>query len=401
VNGTATSHVGGTRGTSGRFARALQAIARAWNSLNWRHWLIAAGIGVLFGALNATVIFLAYFPQWTEAQRTPVYLEMLTRWGVLMTGLACTLAFALALLRDLSRRAAIRPRDVVLTIFVVAAFGSLVVDPISVAANVTIHTLQRNTAQHFLEGVDWLTGLSRLYAQTGEKILTFVATVTLSAVYYLKDSRTSNALASAQLGLTQAQNRRLTEELRSAQAAIDPDFLFATLAEVDRHFESEPRVAERLLEALIRYLRAALPANDDSIGTLGQQATLARAYMEIEGIRSTGRVQAEIDVPSELETRPFAPALLLPLVTLVAGDAPGWGRDVRIRVSASVASGRLSVEVRGVGCDRRIAADSEATLAPLRRRIGALYGSRAELSLATREPGESTANIVIDDPGNV
>ena len=134
-----------------------------------------------------------------------------------------------------------------------------------------------------------------MYSHSGEKIMTFVGTVILSAVYYLKDSRTSGALAVAQLGLSHAQKRRLTEELRSAQAALDPDFLFATLAEVDRRFDGDPLVAQRLLDALIRYLRAALPAKDDSIGTLGQQATLVRAYLEIESIRSSGRLQADVE----------------------------------------------------------------------------------------------------------
>jgi len=243
--------------------------------------------------------------------------------------------------------------------------------------------------------------LSRMYAQTGEKIATFVGTVILSAVYYLKDSRTSDALAIAQLGLSQAQKRRLTEELRRAQAALDPDFLFATLAEVDRRFDGDPMVAQRLLDALIRYLRAALPAKDDSIGTLGQQATLVRAYLEIESIRSSDRLQADVEVPSELESRLFAPALILPLVALGAGDAAGSGRDTRIDVGVSLAGGRLTVEVRCDGCQPWATAEQETTLASLRHRVGALYGSRAELSFATRAPRGSTAKIVIDDPGSL
>jgi LytS/YehU family sensor histidine kinase len=131
-----------------------------------------------------------------------------------------------------------------------------------------------------------------------------------------------------------------------------------------------------------------------------QQATLVRAYVEIEGIRSAGRVHAEIEVPSELDMRPFAPALILPLVALVAGDALGSGRDTQILVRASVAGGRLTIEVRGEGCDSRQTAENGATLAALRQRIGVLYGSRAELTFETRTPEGSTAKIVIDDPGN-
>lgn len=387
-----------------RRGRAVQAIARAWNSLSWRHWLIAAAIGVFVGTAGGTFVFLYAFDVFQPRSSlvlTKFLITMVTRWVVLMTGVACALAFALALLRDISRRGPIRPRDVAVAIVAVVAFGSLVVDPIAVAVNYYQFLWLQVPGRHFIDGVDWPTMLSRMYAQTGEKIATFVGTVILSAVYYLKDSRTSDALAIAQLGLSQAQKRRLTEELRSAQAALDPEFLFATLAEVDRRFDGDPLVAQRLLDALIRYLRAALPAKDDSIGTLGQQATLVRAYLEIESIRSSDRLQADIEVPSELASRLFAPALILPLVALGAGAAAGSGRDARIHVGVSLVGGRLTVEVRCDGCQPWATEEQETTLASLRHRVGALYGSRAELSFATRAPRGSTAKIVIDDPGSL
>ena len=386
-----------------RRGRAVQAIARAWNSLSWRHWLIAAAIGTFVGAADGMFIFLYFMDQIQARPGFPVakaLINMVTRWVILMTGVACAFAFALALLRDISRRGPIRPRDVAVAIVAVAAFGSLVVDPIAVAVNYYQYLWLQLPGKHFADGVDWLTLLSRMYSQSGEKIVTFVGTVILSAVYYLKDSRTSGALAVAQLGLSHAQKRRLTEELRSAQAALDPDFLFATLAEVDRRFDGDPVVAQRLLDALIRYLRAALPAKDDSIGTLGQQATLMRAYLEIESICSSGRLQADVDVPSELESRLFAPALILPLVALAAGDVAGSGRDARVQVGVSLASGRLTVEVRCDGCRPWATAEQETKLDSLRHRVATLYGSTSELSFATRAPRGSTTRIVIDDPGN-
>jgi hypothetical protein len=372
----------------------LEAFARAWHSLTWRHWRLVIELGVLFGVVYGTFMFL-YF----RMEDWLILLNVLSRWVVLMPGLACALAVALAMLHDVSRRSAIRPRDVALTIAAVSAFGSLVLDPIAVVVNYHTHSwLGLPPALHFANRADWLMLLSAMYAQTGEKIVTVVTTVTLAAVYYFKDSRTLDALAVVQLGLSQTQKRRLTEELRSAQAALDPDFLFATLDEIDRCFDGDPQVAQRLLDAFIRYLRAALPPKDEAIGTLGQQAALVRAYAEIESVRSDGRMQGIIDVPSELEDRLFAPALILPLVALAAGDAARADRDIQILVKASLASGRLTVEVRGDGCEPGATVQQEKTLNSLRQRVGALYGSRAELSFA-QSPPRSTAKIVIDDPG--
>jgi hypothetical protein len=404
MNVAAATHVVVRQRNATQRGRAVQAIARAWNSLTWRHWLIAVAIGIFVGAAGGAFNFLYAFDYLMTrpgVAMTKVLITIVTRWVFLMTGVACALAFAVALLRDIIRRGPIRPRDVAVAIVAVAAFGSLVIDPIAVAVNYAQHSWLRISLPHLVDGADWLTMLSRMYSQTGEKIATFVGTVILSAVYYFKDSRTSDALAVAQLGLSQAQKRRLTEELRSAQAALEPDFLFATLAEVDRRFDGDPTVAQRLLDALIRYLRAALPAKDDSIGTLGQQVTLVRAYLEIESIRSSGLLQADVDVPSELQSRLFAPALILPLLALAAGDVAGSGRDARVHVGVSLAVGRLTVEVRCDGCQPWATAEQEATLASLRHRVGALYGSAAELSFATRVPRGSTAKIVIDDPGSL
>jgi len=407
VNTSIASNVAGVLRSSDRRGLASQALRRAWRSLTWRHWLIAVGVGVLIGATDAAFRFLYLIQgmsrEYPVLTATHVFLVMLTNWIVIRTALACVLLFALALLRDVSRRASMRPRLVAMTIFAVAAFGSLIVAPVAVTAAIAVHAslhLPGNMSP-LKDGADWLTGLSRLYAGSGEKIFTFVATVTLSAVYYFKDLRTSDTLAITQLGLSKAQKRRLTEELRGAQASLDPEFLFATLAEVDRRFDGDPVVAQRLLDALIRYLRGALPAKGDAIGTIGQQATLARAWLEIESIRSGGRVQGVINVPGDLDTRLFAPALILPLLAVVCGDTARSEAEAEILVKASLAVGRLTVEVRGHGCEPRPTAETETTLASLRQRLGALYGSSAELSFATGASGGSTAKIVIDDPGSL
>jgi hypothetical protein len=386
----------------------LQAFARAWNSLSRRHWLMAAAAGALMGVIWATWRFLyglgVAVVNHPSLVPSHMLLVMLTNRVLLMTGVACILAFALALLRELRQRAAIRPRDVALTILAVSTLAPWVILPISMSAAIAVHSalhLPGGSLNPFADGADLLTVVSGLYAEVGEPVLTFVATVTMAVIYYAKGLRTSDALAIAQLGLSQAQKRRLTEELRTAQASLDPEFLFATMAEVDRRFSSEPQVAQRLLDALIRYLRAALPPKDEAIGTLGQQATLVRAYLEIDAIRSAGRMQGIIDVPSDLEARLFAPALILPLVALATGSASTTGHEAQVLVKVSLAYGRLTVEVRGDGWESPGTAEQETTLASLRQRVGALYGNGAELSFATRTPRGSTARIVIDDPGTL
>jgi Histidine kinase len=329
-----------------------------------------------------------------------MFAVMVTHWIPLMTAVTCALAFGLALLRDIGQRGAIRPRHMTLTILAVVAFAAII-DPITVYLASVVHlTVGREAGTMFTDGSgDWLTALSRMYTNSIDRVFVFVSTGTLSAVYFFKISRTSDALANAQVGLSEARRRALGEELRSAQAALDPEFLFATLEDVDRRFETEPDVAQHLLDALIRYLRAALPMTDEAIGTLGQQAVLVRAYLDIEAIRSAGRLQGEINVPGELEARPFAPALVLPLLALAASGGANHERDVHMDVRASIEGGQLVIDIQRDASRSALSDQEESILASLKQRVAVLYGHQAELSFGTGEPHNSRAKIVIEDPG--
>jgi sensor histidine kinase YesM len=383
-----------------RLGPAFKACAGAWSSLRRRHWLVAAGGGAGVGIAYAAVIWLVVIESAKPHDGLPMFAVMVTHWIPLMTAIACALAFGVALLRDIGQRGAIRPRHVTLTILAVVAFAAIV-DPITVYLATLVSNVVRPSEAFFTDGSgDWLTALFRMYTNSIERVFVFVSTVTLSAVYFFRISRTTDALANAQIGLSEARRRALGEELRSAQAALDPEFLFATLAEVDRRFESEPEVAQRLLDALIRYLRAALPTTDEAIGTLGQQAVLVRAYLDVETIRSAGRLHGEVYVPSELEARPFAPALVMPLVALVANGHADIERETRLEVRASVQASRLVIEVRGDRSGSELSDQQESTLASLRERVLVLYGGHAQLSYA-REPSGSSAKIVIADPGSL
>src|SRR5262249_41189453 len=161
-----------------------------------------------------------------------------------------------------------RPRHVVLTIAGVVALAAIV-DPLAVYLARALHIWLGVPWKFFTDGTlahpDWLTSLSRMYALSMDRVTTFVSMAPLSMVYIVKTTRTSEALASAQLRLSETQRRSLVEELRAAQAAMDPALVFGTLHEVDKRVEQAPHVAQSLLDALIRYLRAALPASDADV----------------------------------------------------------------------------------------------------------------------------------------
>ena len=87
------------------------------------------------------------------------------------------------------------------------------------------------------------------------------------------------------------------------QARVEPQFLFNTLAQVERLYEPMPTLAGRMLDDLIAYLRAAMPAMRGTSSTVAQEIELARAYLDIVRMRLGDRLRVSIDVPPASATR--------------------------------------------------------------------------------------------------
>jgi Histidine kinase len=363
--------------------------------MSWRHWATAAGLGLGFGAGHATGFILVVFQNAPSSARLGIAVVVLTRWTFLMLVVALFVAFGCALLHQLQRRSQARPRHVVLMVCGVTVLG-IALDPLAVGLCSRVHSALAVPTVPFWAGVNRLTLLGRMWTQSVPELLAGSLMSALTVIYVQRSRTTATALADAQVRLADVQRRALAEQLQTAQATVEPAFLFATLNHVQRCFQRRAASGQRLLHALIGYLRAALPSGDEAIGTLAQQAELVRSYLEIAAIASGGRLRAEVDVPATLAHRPFAPSLILPLVSLARGDGDtvSWASEIAVRVS--LADGRLTVTVH----DDRVRGDGDAGTAihaAVRQRIATLYGPRARLSVAARLPRGATATIEIDD----
>ena len=84
-------------------------------------------------------------------------------------------------------------------------------------------------------------------------------------------------------------------QLTALQAQIEPHFLFNTLANVKRLYETAPDQGREMLSSLINYLRAALPAMRESGSTLGRELELARSFLTILKMRMRERLDFSID----------------------------------------------------------------------------------------------------------
>jgi len=377
-------------------AAALHDVAQAWRGIGRLEWVVAlaAGFGIGLGQTLIELATVAGDEPGTAALALLVFAAM--KMVPMYVAAAALLLPGLAALdrRDdrgmwaLASHAALG----VVVALVAGALGQLT-HPLAAAA---VRTL--GMAHPFAElSFTWSSALSFSLLRS-MNVLIVVSLATLVFVYLRRARRTALRLAAAQLRRSDAERRVLAEQLNGTQALVEPTLLFDTLRRVGQLYERDAASAERLLDSLIAYLRAVMPV-DDSGSTVGQQAELVRARLEIERIRLGGRLAFRIDVPDALAQRPLAPLLLAPLAANAVrhGVEPSGGGEVTLR--ARQLEDRLVVEVGDGGSGRAASIHEGAGLSGVRERLARLYGERARLVLADRTPRGLTARLEIETEG--
>jgi len=220
-----------------------------------------------------------------------------------------------------------------------------------------------------------------------------------SAVSLYADRRaarkTEAHLQAAELDRIRRSKLALESRLQAMQARVEPQFLFNTLAQVERLYARDPVLGGRMLDDLIDYLRAAMPHMRDTSSTVAQEIDLARAYLDIVRIRSGDQVTFSIEVALRVGDIRMPPMMLLPLldrsIEHVLAPPPAMG-TIAIRAEVDGALLRLKV------CDRRadLAPDTrDDAIASFRERLIALYGTEASLQLRHTDAGDSEAILEI------
>ena len=221
-----------------------------------------------------------------------------------------------------------------------------------------------------------------------------------AAVFLYADGRaarqTEARLRAAELDRIRRSKLALESRLQAMQARVEPQFLFNTLAQVERLYELDPALAAHMLDDLIAYLRAAMPLMRDTSSTLAQEIALARAYLDIVRLRLGQRLAVTIDAPQRAEEIRMPPMMLLPLIdhAVVRGLEPSSATGT-ISIRTEVANGRLRLTIADSGAGFVPEADGGG-VATIRERLAALYGDDARLDL--RQADARATEAVLDLP---
>jgi hypothetical protein len=166
--------------------------------------------------------------------------------------------------------------------------------------------------------------------------------------------------------------------LEALQSQIDPNLLLDSMQELEQRYRASPDRAERLLEALVEFLRYAMHGLRMPVSTLGAELQLARAFSDLQHERGVQAAWRIVEEPATKPTTPLKfPSLLMLRLLALGGDS---GRPM-LRVREE--SGQHVVSMYGLS--RRVSAELHQQI---RTRLYALYGERCHFEYLPAHPNQ-------------
>jgi signal transduction histidine kinase len=221
--------------------------------------------------------------------------------------------------------------------------------------------------------------------------------VAAAAWYFVQRASTREAaLRSAEVARQRLDADMLEARLQALQAQVEPHFLFNTLAHIKRLYRNDPLRARLMLDSFRAYLRSALPQIRAADATVGREADLVRAYLDVQQVRMAHRLRVRVAIPEALRGHPFPSMMLMSL----AENAIKHGLNPlldggTIRIAATRRGDLLEVAVEDTGVGIGEVMGSGVGLSNIRNRLAAQFGAKARLSLLAREPSGLRAVIAV------
>ena len=239
----------------------------------------------------------------------------------------------------------------------------------------------------------WLTDPAAMVSLT---LTSLLISAIMSVIFFWRERE---AVAAAALAIERERTQRIEREatlanLRALQAQIEPHFLFNTLANVTSLIDPDPAMAKRMLESFIRFLRASLAATRLDSTTLGDEAELIAAYLQVLQVRMGGRLAFRIEVDPALAGFELAPMLLQPVVenAIRHGLEPKVeGGEVTFRARREGA--QVVIEIADTGVGFASTTRGGVGLANLRDRLKLLYSGGASMQVGENSPSGARVTV--------
>lgn len=179
----------------------------------------------------------------------------------------------------------------------------------------------------------------------------YAAVATAVALFYAareREAQLASAARESELAQQRVQRTMMEARLAVLRASVEPEFLFAALEEVRGLYRRDGIAAAEMLDALIVYLRAALPQMRGEASTVGREVDLVAAYVGVLQVPRRAVLQCEAHAGIEARELELPPMVLLPLAQAAfAGGEADRRRRFTIEAIAHDDGARVAIEVAG------------------------------------------------------
>ncbi len=346
-------------------ATPLPMVLEAWRTIPGQFFAIGTGFGLIWGLANGLGWWLGH------GSSAPLPMTAHFVYEAVLPMLALVLCIAVADAATHGEPGRMAPYAIA------AVTAALVGEAVFIA---TVPLLGLESCHCTME--DWPRG-SRIANMLPDSLI-ICGFVTAGYRYWRRAALRTARLHAAELERTRVTRQTLESRLQVMQACIEPQFLFDTLAQVERLHSTDPKTAIRLLDELIVYLRAALPHLRETTSTVGKETGLAAAYLNILRLRQGGGLTFTIEVDADAQDATMPPMLLLPLIDRAIGDqSQSPESSLFLRIAVRVVDDRLRLALTAAGSSDRHDAPDGITLTDLGERLAMLYGGNARLDVRT------------------
>ena len=197
-------------------------------------------------------------------------------------------------------------------------------------------------------------------------------------------------IAQAQ-AVVRAQSLAHDAQIRMLHYQINPHFLFNTLNAISTLvLDKRTEQAENMLMRLAGFLRYSLDRQPTELAVVSAELEAQRKYLEIEQTRFGDKLSVRFDIESGVENARLPSLILQPILEnaikyAISPRAEGGRIDVRAYKDGNLL--RVSVEDDGPGIAPETPRRRRGVgLANARERLELIYGDRAGLTAANREP---------------
>jgi two-component system LytT family sensor kinase len=191
----------------------------------------------------------------------------------------------------------------------------------------------------------------------------------------------------------------VSARLENLSRQLQPHFLFNALNAVSATMYEDLGRADRMLERICDFLRSALRLPESPLVPVQTELALAHQYLEVMKARLEDRLTFDIVCDEHAQAAQVPALLLQPLIenAVEHGQDPASG-ELNIAICVARERGTIKISIRdhgrGVLSERNGASSQEGHgLSNARKRLAAVYGDRAALSLSTHAEGGAIVRI--------